>query len=128
MATEQPPTEIKPLSDHEVAELQTALKRCSPDTFEAAREFRQTGDVAHLDIVVRGVVERYVERELRPKLRRADASIRLVEDLGLDSLSLMEIVVLAEDVLRISVTNEELTGLKTIGDLNRFVVAKVSAR
>lgn len=128
MATEQSTIETKPLSDAELAELQAALKRCSPDTFVAAREFRQTGDVAQLDKVVHGVVERYVERELRPKLRRGDSSIRLVEDLGLDSLSLMEIVVLAEDVLRISVTNEELTGLKTIGDLNRFVVAKVSTR
>lgn len=128
MATEQSTIETKPLSDAELAELQAALKRCSPDTLSAAREFRQTGDVAQLDQVIHGVVERYVERELRPKLRRGDGSIRLVEDLGLDSLSLMEIVVLAEDVLRISVTNEELTGLKTIGDLNRFVVAKVSTR
>jgi len=117
--------EAKPATDPTITELQAALKRCPPGTFEAACEFRRTGDVAQLPTVIRGVVERYVERELRSKLKPHDESIRLVEDLGLDSLSLMEIVVLAEDVLRISVTNEELVALKTIGDLNRFVAAKV---
>jgi 3-hydroxyacyl-[acyl-carrier-protein] dehydratase len=106
-------------------ELREALKRCSPATYFAACKFRQTGDTTHLPAIITGVVERYVERELRPKLREADASLRLREDLGLDSLTMMEIVMLAEEVLRISISNEELTHLKTLADVGRFFEAKL---
>ncbi len=108
----------------ERARLQDALKRCSPATLEAAVEFRRTGDVAHLRTIVVGVIERYVERELRPKLKAADDTIRLVEDLGIDSLTMMEIVLLAEDVLGIDVSNDELTKLRTLGDIHHFITAK----
>ncbi len=114
-------------SPAELAELQATLKRCSPETFEAACQFRRTRDRKHLGTLVRGVIERYVERELRPKLQGQDDNLRLVEDLGLDSLSLMEIVVLAEDVLKISVSNEELMKLRTVGDVRQFITAKVAA-
>lgn len=115
-------------AEDEIAQLQAALKRCSPATFEAACQFRRTGNVAHLRTVVRGVIERYVERELRPKVASGDASLRLIEDLGVDSLTMMEIVVLTEDVLHISVTNEELVHLRTLGDIDAFIAAKVTAR
>jgi 3-hydroxyacyl-[acyl-carrier-protein] dehydratase len=115
------------LTGAEVAELQEALKRCPPATFEAACNFRKTGDPSHLRAILFGVIERYVEREVRPKVRTGDESLRLIEDLGIDSLTMMEIVLLAEDVLRISVTNEELTKLRTIGDVRQFVAAKVTS-
>lgn len=115
------------LSPEEVAQLQDTLKRCSPETFAAACQFHRTRDRAHLGPLVHGVIERYVERDLRAKLNTEGDSLRLVEDLGLDSLSLMEIVVLAEDVLKISVSNEELTKLRTVGDVRQFIVAKVGA-
>jgi 3-hydroxyacyl-[acyl-carrier-protein] dehydratase len=103
------------------------LKRCSPATFEAACRFRATHDSAHLGIVIVGVIERYVERDLRPKLRAAADEIRLIEDLGLDSLTLMEIVLLVEDVLQISVSNDELAPLRTVGDIRQFISRKVEA-
>jgi acyl carrier protein len=72
------------------------------------------------------VIERYVERDLRKKLRNASSDLRLAEDLGLDSLSMMEIVILAEDVLRITIDNDELRPLRTIGDIVGFVERKLS--
>lgn len=107
--------------------LDEVLRRCSPETLAAARRFRQTGDPRDLPTIVRGVIARFVERELRPKLQQESDELRLVEDLGLDSLSLMEIVVMAEDVLNISVSNEELMRLRTVGDVQHFVAAKVGA-
>src|SRR5690348_3237535 len=91
----------------EDARLREALKRCSAGTYFAAREFRRTGGAHHLPAIVHGVIERYVDRELRGKMRAPSSELRLAEDLGLDSLSMMEIVMLAEDVLRISIDNEE---------------------
>src|SRR5690348_12477341 len=115
-----PPPFVDPgaaLPADELATLQEALKRCSPATFAAACEFRRTRNLDQLTTVIVGVIERYVERDARPKLRDAPDHLRLAEDLGIDSLTMMEIVLLAEDVLRISVSNEELCQLRTLGQV-----------
>ena len=108
--------------------LRETLKRCSPATYYAACKFRASGDVAQLDAVVLGVIERFVERELRAKLHGAPAeahALRLREDLGLDSLTMMEVVMIAEDVLPITISNEELTRLRTLGTVQAFIAEKV---
>ena len=107
------------------AKLREALKRCPPKTFEAASAFRQTGDFVHLPTIVRGVIARFVERERRARLEGAVDEVHLVEDLGLDSLTMMEIVMLAEDVFPISINNDELRGLRTIGSVQRFIECKL---
>ena len=106
------------------AHLRESLKRCSEPTVAAACAFWRTGRSSHLPTVVVGVIERFVEKELRPKLAFPRADIRLVEDLAIDSLTMMEIVMLAEEVLPISINNDELRDLRTLGDLERFVEAK----
>jgi len=107
------------------ADLREALKRCSPATYYAACKFRQSGDLSQLPAIILGVIERYVERELRTKLRDNPDPLRLREDLGLDSLTMMEVVMLAEEVLKISISNEELTELRTIADVQRFMLGKL---
>jgi len=107
------------------AELRELLKRCPPATFEAARRFRQTGDPACLPAILVGVIEHHVEPDLRAKLREPDDGLRLIEDLGLDSLTLIEIGILAEDVLRISIPNEELAGLRSLGDVKQLVLCRL---
>jgi 3-hydroxyacyl-[acyl-carrier-protein] dehydratase len=109
------------------AVLHETLKRCSPATYYAACKFRDTGDCADLRTVIVGVVERFVDREARPKLRAPSDALRLREDLGIDSLTMMEIIMIAEEVLRISVANDELTHLKTLGDVQRFVESKLTS-
>lgn len=113
-----------PLSE---AKLREILKRCSPGTYVAASEFRRTGNVALLPVLVHGIIERYVEREIRVKLGHGNDSLRLVEDLGLDSLTRMEIVLLAEEVLPISIDNEDLCHLRTLGDVKQRITELVSS-
>ncbi len=105
--------------------LREALKRCSPATYDAVQNFRRTGDLAHLPAIVHGVIARYVEPNLRLKLADHADSLRLHEDLGLDSLTMMEIVLLAEELLTISISYDELCHLRTVGDVREFVVIKV---
>ena len=105
--------------------LREALKRCSPATCEAALRFRETDDPQYLGPIVVGIIERYVEPALRPRLQDPRDDLRLAEDLGLDSLTLMEIVMLAEEVLRITITNEELGRLRTLGEVRGFLARKV---
>lgn len=127
MADEPTATRREALTPAEVAELEQALKRCSPATLAAACRFRSTGDVEHLRPVIAGVLERYVERDLRPRLQNSDDSLRLIEDLGIDSLTMLEVVLLTEDILQISVSNEELKQLRTLGDIRQFLTRKVDS-
>ncbi len=104
--------------------LREALRRCSPDTIEAALAYRNSGDLAHVPVVVFGIIERFVESGLRARLT-AGGDVRLVEDLSLDSLTLMEIILLTEEVLQVSIENEELRRLKTVADVQTYVEAKL---
>ena len=103
-----------------------SLKRCRPETLRAAMAYRNSGDVSLLPIVVAGVIERFVEPELKPQLRRGDDTLRLREDLGLDSLTMMEIVLLAEDVFQINVSAEEMRHLCTLSQIKTFIVGKAA--
>jgi acyl carrier protein len=115
------------LTPEREASLRESLKRCSAATYEAARKFLLTGNPEHLFVLIHGVVERFVERERRAKLKRADDSLRLREDLGIDSLSMIEIVVVAEDVLQITIHNEDLSVLHTLGDIKRLLTGELRA-
>ena len=61
------PLATKPFAPDDEAALREALKRCSPSTFEAAVQFRKTGNADHMPAVVIGVIERFVEPDLRPE-------------------------------------------------------------
>jgi acyl carrier protein len=118
-SNEQPPADDPALRE--------ILKRCSPATYYAACKFRAQRAPADLRTMVLGVIERFVERDHRSKLAgAADAvgALKLSQDLGLDSLTMMEIVMVAEEVLEVSISNEELTRLRTIDDVHEFIASK----
>ncbi len=119
------PNTPKPFAPEDEAGLREALKRCSPSTFEAAVQYRKTLNPEHVPAVVIGVIERFVEPDLRIKLKDADDDLRLIEDLGVDSLTMMEIVILVEDVLQMSINNDELRNLRTVGDVKTFIDCKI---
>ena len=112
-------------ADGEDPNLRDALRRCSPQTRLAAREFRRTGAVEHLPAIIDGVIEHYVDPDVRTKLKSGGDSLRLVEDLAIDSLTMLEIVFLAEEVLQISIDNEEVRPFRTVGDVKGFIVSKI---
>ncbi len=119
------PSTPKAFAPEDEAALRESLKRCSPSTFESAVQFRKTGNPEHVPAIVIGVIERFVEPDLRVKLKDADDDLRLIEDLGIDSLTMMEIVILVEDVLQMSINNDELRNLRTVGDVKTFIDCKI---
>ena len=107
------------------ASLREALKRCSAETVENAVAFRKTGNKALLDGVVIGIIERYTEPEKRELLHKGDDSIDMVKDLELDSLTMVEIVLCVEDALAVSIDNEDVQRLHTLGDIKAYIAKKV---
>lgn len=54
-----------------------------------------------------------------------DANI--LEDLGADSLDVVELVMAIEEAFEIEIADEEAETLRTLGDVERFVSARVAA-
>lgn len=115
---------IKPLSSEEEQQIRDSMKRCSPESVEAALAFRKSGDPALLSSVVIGILARFLEPEQRPKLAGECNSLRLMDDLGVDSLTMVEVVMLVEEILVIKIDNEDLRDLRSIGDVKIYVDAK----
>jgi 3-hydroxyacyl-[acyl-carrier-protein] dehydratase len=114
------------VSETDLTELKEALKRCSSETIEAAIRFRQQGDATAVPTIVYGILERYQPATATVRLASANEETRLIEDLGLDSLTLLEIVLSIEEVLKMRIENEELKGIRTLGQLNKFLQEKIS--
>ncbi|MFA5057183.1 MAG: acyl carrier protein [Opitutaceae bacterium] len=107
------------------AGLRETLKHCPTAIYQAACRFRQTGNTQHLPAIVLGIIERHVPPDLRARLRNSGDDLRLAEDLGLDSLTMMEVVALTEDVFRVSISSQELGDLRTPGDLRQLLTCKL---
>lgn len=61
------------------------------------------------------------EGEVAPELK--DSTI-LIDDLGFDSLKLIDLLVFIESELKIMITEEELASVITVGDLKKIVLGK----
>lgn len=106
-------------------ELRESLKRCPERAIEAALQFNQSRDPELVPDIVMGIIERFVEPDVRPVIREGDDKIRLLEDLGIDSLLMVEIIILVEETLDLQIENEELRNLRTIGDIKLYLDAKI---
>jgi acyl carrier protein len=73
-------------------------------------------------VEIRRVVER--ETALPREVRDED---RLVDDLGLDSLTLTTLAVELEDRFQIFLNDEEAIAVRTVGELVRLVVARATS-
>ena len=102
-------------------ELREQLKRCSPETVEAAVQFRRSGSTDQVGVIVLGVMERFVDPEVRPRLREGGDDLRVFDDLGIDSLTMVEVVMIVEEVLQFKINNDELRDLRTLGDIKTFI-------
>lgn len=114
------------LTEQQALDLKTALKRCRPETLEAALRFRESGDPAEVPTIVYGIIERHLVAEATERLAGASDDTRLVEDLGIDSLTMLEIVLSVEETLNISIENEQLKDIHTLGEVKTFIAHKVA--
>jgi acyl carrier protein len=78
--------------------------------------------------IFQGIITHFVEPDLRPKLRESGEHLRLVEDLGLDSLAMIEVMLRVEDLLKIHISDAELRHFRTLGEVREFIDRKARSR
>ncbi len=61
--------------------------------------------------------------EIEEELINPDAS--LTKDLGIDSLDVVDIVVIIEQVFSVKIKGEEMKDVKTLGNFYDFIVEKI---
>lgn len=103
------------------------LAKFPPGVRAAHQRFLETGDVEALDLVVLAVVRDHQPKHLRaPEGTPFPDSARLIADLGFDSLALAEIVFFFEDLYQISIAQQELLAVSTVGELRAFIRTKLT--
>ncbi|HVU37313.1 MAG TPA: glycosyltransferase domain-containing protein [Opitutales bacterium] len=101
------------------------FKRCAPATVDAVIQYQTTKDPGLINPIIMGILERFMDSNLRDRLKIGDDNQRITEDLGLDSLATIQAVLHVECALKIEVKNDELRGLRTLGDIKNFVAERV---
>ena len=73
------------------------------------------------------VFRQILVRHLNADERYLAADVRLVEDLGADSIALFEMVVACEEEFGIEIPNDALAKIVTVGDALAFIEARANA-
>ncbi|MEO6876501.1 MAG: acyl carrier protein [Opitutaceae bacterium] len=98
-----------------------SLNGFPPTVVSAYLAFAERGDPVDLDIVVLGVLQFYIVKKPGTPLIALPGSTRLVEDLGCDSLTMMDTVFMVESLLDVKLDDAELPKLKTLDDLRNYL-------
>jgi 3-hydroxyacyl-[acyl-carrier-protein] dehydratase len=119
---------VSKLTTEQEAKLRESFKRCSPETVEAILCFRREGDLDAVIVSVHGIIERYLKLEPGERIEQRPDTTRLSEDLGVDSLTMLEIVMAIEEALDFRVEDSDARNIRTLGDVRRYVDDRVHGR
>jgi acyl carrier protein len=110
---------------------ENAAASVPPEARKAFEEWSASGDDAALTRLV-GALFKYLDvPDFESKLDEKGDAASIREDLGVDSLTLAEILFYTEDLLGLRIPNEDVLNLTTIGDLKKYLQAhrgKISAK
>jgi len=109
------------ISRNQAEQFAETLKRCPEGTLDALISYRETGAVDALNTFVIGCIYRHTEPEYHALLDGEHAQVSFIDDLGIDSMTMIEIVMMAEECLEIQIDNQDLMKIATIGDLNAYL-------
>jgi 3-hydroxyacyl-[acyl-carrier-protein] dehydratase len=108
------------LTDERIQQIKHSFRRCREGTADAIVNIQRTGDANLIPAILRGIVWRFVREEARPLVDQATAETPLVS-LGIDSLTMMEVVLDVQDALDLVIEDNDLKQMKTIGDFIAFL-------
>ena len=98
-----------------------------PEPAQAAfRQFQRDGNPATLDPVIFAILEDFIPKNPVTPFAELPETTELIGGLGFDSLAITEVVFFTEDLFGVSISNEEIIQVRTLGDLRNFIHRKVA--
>lgn len=104
--------------------LEEELRRAPAGTKEALETFKETNAPEALEIFIRGIIARNIDESYEEALSLADENTHFVDDLGVDSLTMMEIAMTLEDALEIELVDDSLKENLTFKSLKKYILKK----
>lgn len=102
-------------------QLRTTLRGFPPETVQACAEFQATGSWDAFDRAVLDLIHHHLSPKPPRPLHTYPGSTALVADLGLDSIAMVELVFVFEDLFKAKLPQEELLQVVTIDDLRNLL-------
>jgi len=112
-----------PPTEEQVDQIRRSFRRCREGTVDAIIELQRTGNLDLIPTIVRGIVWRYVSKDVQPLVDQATED-QLLSSLGIDSLTMMEVVLDIQDALDVVIEDSDLRHMRTIGDVIGFLRQK----
>jgi len=104
--------------DHPISEkLRGTLRGFPETTIQDCAAFQATGEAAAFERAVLGLVHHHLSPKPPRPLATYPRSTALVAELGLDSITMVELVFIFEDLFAAKLPQEELLRVVTIDDL-----------
>ena len=88
-----------------------------PAVVDAYLAYAATADEARLDELVLGVLQFYLAKPPAAPLATMAGATRLIEDLGCDSLTMIDVLFISEALLDIKLADDELKSIRTLDEL-----------
>lgn len=66
-------------------------------------------------------VKEMLANQLNVEVNKINENSKIIEDLGADSLDMIEMLMALEEEFNISVPDDKAEGLKTVGDIAKFI-------
>ena len=63
-----------------------------------------------------------IAEKLNKKVEEIKPELRLVEDLGADSLDIVEMIITLEDEFGITLPDDQVANMKTVEDITKYIV------
>lgn len=102
------------------------LKRLPTAATADYRAFRASGDEEALTRLIIAVLTNHAPDKAEAVKEWRD-DLNLIGDIGFDSLAIAETIFFFEDLFQISISNEEIVRVHTVGELRAFVKMKASS-
>lgn len=104
------------------------LRHLPPAAQAAFNRFQTSRTAADLDPVIYAILEDFIPSAPERPLAALPGDTRLMDDLGFDSFAFIEIIFFTEELLGITITNEEVVKVRTLDELRHFIHGKATAR
>ena len=92
-----------------------------PRVATAYLKYTEQGDLDCLDVAVLGVLHFYLAKKTDGPLDALPGTTRLADDLGCDSLTMMDTIFTVESLLEIKIDDTALAGLATLDQLRAYI-------